>query len=109
MLVYLIQEHLSMEQELSKIELIGTGESPHVSKHGITFQSANGDKLSFEPFLNGTPGLNSATICIDGVPKLVICSTIAEYIGKEFTYTNLETGVEVQITLPGCDLNIATV
>jgi hypothetical protein len=98
-----------MEQELSKIELIGTGESPHASKHGITLQAANGDKLSFEPFLNGTPSLNSATISIDSVPKLVICSTIAEYIGKEFTYTNSETGVEVQITLPGCDLNIATV
>jgi len=98
-----------MEQEISKIELIGTGGAPHTSKHGVTFQSANEDKLSFRPFHGGTPALNSSTISIDGVPKLVICSTIAEYIGKEFTYTNSETGVEVQITLPGCDLNIATV
>jgi hypothetical protein len=98
-----------MEQELSKIELIGTGESPHASKHGITLQAANEDKLSFQPFLNGTPALNSSTISIDGVPKLVICSMLAEYIGKEFTYTNSETGVEVQITLPASDLNIATV
>tara|TARA_R100000963_G_C4617123_1_gene85709 strand:+ start:131 stop:427 length:297 start_codon:yes stop_codon:yes gene_type:complete len=98
-----------MEQEHFKIQLIGTGAAPHASKHGITFQSANEDKLSFQPFLNGTPALNSSTISIDGAPKLVICSTIAEYIGKEFTYTNSETGVEVQITLPGCDLNIATV
>jgi len=109
--VYHIQEHLSMEQELShlKIELIGTGVAPHTSKHGITFQSANGDKVSFTPVFTGTAAINSSTISIDSVPKLVICSTLAEYIGKEFTYTNSETGVDVQFTLPVCDLNIATV
>jgi len=98
-----------MEQELSKIELIGTGEAPHASKHGITLQAANGHKLSFQPLHAGTPALNSTTISVDNVPKLVICSTLAEYIGKEFTYTDPETGEELLITLPASDLNIATV
>jgi len=107
--VYHTQEHLSMAQEISKIELIGIGEPPHISKNGITFQSANGDKLSFEPLYGGTPALNASLISVDNVSKFVICSTLAEYIGKEFTYTDSETGVEVQITLPASDLNIATV
>jgi hypothetical protein len=98
-----------MAQEISKIELIGIGESPHISKHGITFQAANGDKLSFQPLYEGTPALNASLISVDNVPTFVVCSTLAEYIGKEFTYTNSETGVEVQITLPASDLNVATV
>ena len=98
-----------MAQELFKIELIGSGKPPHISKHGITFQAANEDKLSFEPIYGGTPALNASVISIDSVPKFVVCSTLAEYIGKEFTYTNSETGVEVQITLPASDLNVATV
>ena len=107
--MYHIQEHLSMAQEISKIELIASGEPPHISKNGITFQAANEDKLSFEPLYGGTPALNASLISVDNVPTFVVCSTLAEYIGKEFTYTNSETGVEVQITLPASDLNIATV
>lgn len=93
---------------MEKIQLTGTGGSPHASDVGVTFQAGEGDTLEFTPIPSGSPGLYSTGVYIDKVPKCFINFSINEYTGQEVKYYDNSNSQEYTLELTNSDIHILT-
>ena len=86
--------------------LTGTGQSPHISAHGVTFQAGNGDTLEFEPLYNGNPTVSSSVVSSDGSPMCVICVSYIEYEGVTVNYYNKSKNKNYSFVLRLTDIEV---